>query len=307
MRNALPGRLVFLALLPLLAGLFAACQAGASRSGPPDPRVQFRFAAWDGPPLEVYGIEPANAGRNAPVVIVLHGTNRNGDEYRDNWVDLAMTHGLNVYAPTFDTRRFAGAENYNLGGLAAPGPGAFDAIEPLYAYLRDRRGASARGYFLFGHSAGAQFVHRFTCFADTANLRLAIAANAGWYTRPDPGVAWPYGFAGAPTPPCELSDWFATPMLVSLGKRDTDRQHKYLRRTPEAMQQGVHRFARGTYFFSLAEDLAARQGLVLNWRLQVVEGVGHDNSGMAHAAVESILAFAGLERGENQTGSDHDR
>ena len=51
---------------------------------------------------------------------------------------------------------------------------------------------------MFGHSAGAQFVHRFVMFAPGPNLRTAISANAGWYTTLEENVAFPYGLKDAP-------------------------------------------------------------------------------------------------------------
>ena len=52
-----------------------------------------------------------------------------------------------------------------------------------------------RGYALYGHSAGGQFVHRYVAFADAPRMESAVAANSGWYTMPDDG-AFPYGWGG---------------------------------------------------------------------------------------------------------------
>ncbi len=276
----------FVPWLILLGLLVAGCAASPTIDDPS--RVRFSFADWEGPALRVFAVEPETAGPQSPVIFVLHGVNRNADDYRDNWVDLATTYGFRVYVPEFSDRLFPGAENYNLGGLGGDGPFAFDAIEALYAHLRTNRSADPRGYVIFGHSAGAQFVHRFTCFGDTSNLRLAIAANAGWYTRPDPEHTWPYSLSGAPKPLCRLEDWFAQPLLVMLGDGDTDPNNVYLRRTPEAMAQGAHRLERGLNFLTAARELARQSDIPIAWRFEIVEGVGHDNRGMALAAARMI-------------------
>ena len=44
---------------------------------------------------------PANHTPDRPVVIVQHGMNRNGGEYRDAWVPTADRHGLLIVAITF--------------------------------------------------------------------------------------------------------------------------------------------------------------------------------------------------------------
>ena len=55
------------------------------------------------------------------------------------------------------------------------------------------------------------------------------------------------------------------------------------------MAQGPHRFARGHRFFERAQEAAAHLGADLQWRLQVVPGVAHDNKGMAPAAVALMV------------------
>jgi hypothetical protein len=49
------------------------------------------------------------------------------------------------------------------------------------------------GYDMYGHSAGAQFVHRYLQFYDSPKVKKAVAANAGWYTFPNEAINYPYG------------------------------------------------------------------------------------------------------------------
>ena len=51
-------------------------------------------------------------------------------------------------------------------------------------------------YNMFGHSAGAQFVHRFIQFKPLSRVDKAVSANAGWYTLPDTTIDFPYGLKG---------------------------------------------------------------------------------------------------------------
>ena len=44
------------------------------------------------------------------------------------------------------------------------------------------------------------------------------------------------------------------PLVVLLGTADTDPNHPELRRTPEAMVQGPHRFARGNFFYTAGQQ-----------------------------------------------------
>ena len=52
------------------------------------------------------------------------------------------------------------------------------AIEPLFDHARARFGMEADAYSIYGHSAGAQFVHRFLFHVPDARVARAVAANA---------------------------------------------------------------------------------------------------------------------------------
>ncbi|MEE4210990.1 MAG: hypothetical protein V2I43_17205 [Parvularcula sp.] len=284
--------LSILLLLPVL--LIQHAWAGDARTG------TFLFSDWDGPPLTVHFVEPdGTADRDAPVVIVLHGVGRNADDYAANWQDIVEQYGFRVYAPEFTRDDFPGADYYNLGGIGTDGPYAFTALEPLFAAVRGR-GGEATGYYLFGHSAGAQVVHRALLFEDLDHLELAIAANAGWYTMPDTEAAWPYGLARTEADETDLQAWFGKPLMILLGGSDTDPRDRNLRRSKEALEQGPHRFARGEAFIRAAQAKAAELGVPFIWRGSSVPGVAHDNAGMAKGAAPIIAAHARLREGDGE-------
>lgn len=278
-------------LLTFAAILTSIVVTGCAAFVRPDPAAQsFRLSGWGGPDLRVFTVEPDGLEADAPVVIVLHGVRRDAKEYRNNWIDLAKQYRVRVYVPEFSKRAYAAAEDYTLGGVSMAAPvsqGSYDAIEPLFDHLRAARGVAAGQYMLFGHSAGAQFVHRFACFEDAPRLGLAIAANAGWYTLPEPKTDWPYGVNGVEAV-CERADWVQRPLLILLGEADNDPKAEFLRRTPEADAQGLNRLARGHTFFAAGRNAALEENVTFGWRLEVVPGVAHDNAGMAKAAMAAI-------------------
>ena len=59
-----------------------------------------------------------------------------------------------------------------------------------------------------------------------------------------------------------------------------------LLRAPEAMAQGRFRLERGQNFFHNAQAQAQKRQVPFKWRLQLVPGVAHSDSGMSKAAVK---------------------
>jgi poly(3-hydroxybutyrate) depolymerase len=256
---------------------------------------EYLFTGWDGPSLPVFYQLPDRVAADTPVVFVMHGVNRDADRYRDEWADLARRHAFIAVFPQFGNADFPGSLGYNTGYFTtqdgAPRPRtrwSFAAIEPLFEDLRTRFGTRVGRYSIYGHSAGAQFVHRYVLFMPEARIDRAVAANAGWYTMPDRTVTFPYGLGSTPVGEAGLSAALGKPLTVLLGTADTDRADTDLRKTPEADAQGPHRYARSQAFFAQGQRAAESAGVPFGWSLERVPGIGHSNAGMAEAAAALI-------------------
>jgi hypothetical protein len=279
-------------VLLVTIALTAACGHPAEDRWGAGETGSFEFAPPGRTPIKVWyavGSGDVEAGR---VVVVMHGTNRNAAEYRDSWVPLVEHRPWVVVAPEFDREDFPGVAAYNLGGVVddagdpvARSAWTFSYIEPLVEQARARSGVRARTFDLFGHSAGAQFVHRYLEFVPDAPVRRAVAANAGWYTEPDPEVDFPYGLRDAPRE-VDLRTLFARDLTVLLGSDDVEEDN--LRQDDGASRQGPTRIDRGERFHQLASDEARDLGTPFHWTLQVVPGVAHDHSPMSAAAAEVL-------------------
>jgi hypothetical protein len=271
-------------------------ESGISQGG-----GSFIFDSDDYEPLneksvKVWYYNPDSTNKNLPVVFVLHGVNRNGDDYRNNWIDLADEYQLLIAAPEFSGEDYPGSEGYNLGNIFDEGGNpvpeeqwAFSMIEPLFDRARELSGNTNNQYYLFGHSAGSQFAHRFLMFKTGLRAKAVVAANAGWYTTPEFEVGFPYGLKGTGYPSGRLKQILGQNMVVLLGEDDDEPNADYLRNTPEAKAQGAHRLERGQNFYQLAGQKADSLDIDLAWRLETVPGVGHDNDAMADAAAELLF------------------
>lgn len=245
--------------------------------------------------VETY-VTAACTTKPCPLLIAIHGLERNAERARDNWVEAAERYGLLIAAPHFDRERFP-TRLFQQGGVrdeTDPARWVYASIERFF----DRALASGRvagtSYVLFGHSAGAQFVHRMALLRPAARFSTAVSANAGYYTLPvrgeAGGFAYPYTLAGTPATDATLAVALAKPLLVMLGERDDDPAHPQLNHSRGADAQGPNRLARGHHFVAVAATEAARLKVESRWREIVVPGVGHDSRRMAAAAAEALFA-----------------
>jgi poly(3-hydroxybutyrate) depolymerase len=268
----------------LLIFILALCAAPPSPAAPLAPGAGRFEVQHEGKALPVWYFLPDAVRADTPVLIAMHGVNRDADRYRDEWTPYARKYGFILVAPEFSQAAFPGDEGYTLGTK-----GSFGFIEPVFDAVKAATGNRSERYYLYGHSAGAQFVHRFLYFVAGARVVKAVAANAGWWTMPDPAVDFPYGLKGSPIDETALKAMLQRPLVVLLGTADTDPNHVHLRRTPEAMAQGPYRFARGQAFFASGKSRAAALGVPLGWQLATAPGIGHSDSGMAAFAVTHLF------------------
>jgi poly(3-hydroxybutyrate) depolymerase len=238
--------------------------------------------------IPVYTYQPSGFTPDSPVLIVMHGRKRNGEEYREQWVETAERHGFLVGVPEFSDAQYPHPHEYNYGSmLAADGSlrlaseWIFPVIDDVFREVRRRAGSNRERYTVYGHSAGGQLVHRLATFAWSPLIERAVSANAGSYTMPTTEETLPFGIRGTGVGDTQLRAFFTKPLLVMLGDQDIDPDHSQLPREPAAMRQGPHRFARGHRYLEVAKQEADRLGVPLAWRIAIAPGVAHDNRAMA--------------------------
>lgn len=258
--------------------------------------AEFRCEApFQGLTIPVYYHIPMDGNvSEMPVQFVMHGVERNADDYRDAWVEKADQYGFIVITPKFSKSDFSESD-YQQGRIIDK-DGFFSdkdsltyvLIDQIFNYFVENSDSKARKYNIYGHSAGAQFVHRYMMYNDTHLVEKAISANAGWYTMPTDTIDFPYGL-GASLEQLKLDKkaYYAKNMTILLGDADTVRTSD-LRVTPEADMQGLNRLARGRNFFDYCRTDAQKMGVPFNWSLQYVSGSNHSNKKMAPAAADIL-------------------
>jgi dienelactone hydrolase len=237
-----------------------------------------------GKTLDVFTYRPASY-RDGPLIIVLHGVSRAAESYRDYAMPVADQLHAIVIAPHFTKEQFP-AETYQRGGIVVNGKAqpreqwTFQCVHDLAALMRQREGRANMPYYLLGHSAGGQILHRLAAFMPGDAKRI-VAANPGSLTFPTREQPYPYGFGGLPPElggDDQIKAYLAAPLTLYLGTADL--LTKDLDASPEAMLQGKSRFERGHACFEMAQSLAKKHGWPFNWRLVEAPDQGHNAGAM---------------------------
>ena len=270
--------------------------------------------------IGVHYYKPRAFSARSRILLVIPGAGRNGDSYRDAWIEAAEAANVLVAALSYPEADYDFAA-YHMGGVVKdleirnlPPGGAAAAVirvrdEDISLSLNPRRdewifpdfdrifglitaatGSTQTAYDMFGHSAGAQILHRMVLFAPGSRTDRIVAANSGFYTLADPDRPLPVGLKGTDVTQASLARSFASKLMLLVGEKDDGDEAGGIQiHTPLIDNQGSGRLARGKYFFRNAEERARKLELPFRWSLQVVPDVGHDFRAMSRAAARALL------------------
>ena len=253
-----------------------------------------------GEPIKIYTYRPAGWQPGKVIVFVFHGSKRKAQNYRSGWISHADENNLLIICPEFTKTKYPGSTYYNTGNVMHRKKGreklqpkdrwVFPVIDRIIRDVKSKMDAYESPAVVFGHSAGAQLLHRYALLGGNTDASLIMPANAGLYTMPKKNIPFPYGLGGVPIKNAELAEAFAKPVVVLLGEADV-KPIPNPRRIPEADSQGLNRLARGKKFYRTARKKAEKSGVPFNWQIITVPGVGHQGAKMANTAVQVINAY----------------
>ena len=259
-----------------------------------------------GKPLTVHVFRPSQFdSATGRIWFVMHGTGRDAERYLKSAMPVAERHQVLVMVLEFSRNDYPSGDAYTLGVVTrgrvdahaaeegrwrSPLQTPYMEIERTFSTVREVLQNRQLGYYLFGHSAGAQFVHRLLSFIRCPRVLKAVAANAGWYTLPTTDEKWPpfpYSLRGAAREFQDPRQVLAAPLTVLLGTRDTrgKEEDSNLRASAGAMAQGPNRLQRGMTYFEVGQQAALSANLPLAWKVQLVSDAGHE--------VAEVIAPAG--------------
>jgi pimeloyl-ACP methyl ester carboxylesterase len=160
------------------------------------------FAYWDKSDVEILYITPNAINEDTEVIFVIHGNNRNADDYLSAWIPLVQNKNVIIAAPIFDKKNFRYfflLESAESNGTINERSDSYinTSISLFFNYFKSRFALNANTYKMFGHSAGAQFTHRYMLLSNDQRISDTVIANAGWYTFLN-GEQYPYGIKDTP-------------------------------------------------------------------------------------------------------------
>ncbi|GGZ92436.1 hypothetical protein [Algibacter mikhailovii] len=265
--------------------------------------------------ITVYYYKPKNLTSKSKILMVIPGAGRNGDSYRDSWIEASEKHNVLILAPAYAEKNYSYA-NYHLGGLikdldmskgvtfkknsnqvivdedivkfipnSDSSQWIFHDFDRIFMIAKSAVKSKQHKYDMFGHSAGGQILHRFALIYPNSKANWILASNAGSYTLPDTRTAYPFGVKSTGINNKSLKKSFKKDLVLFLGELDNaNEKGGKLLRSKTADKQGTHRLERGTYFYKQSKATAEMLETTYNWKLEIIPGVGHNQRKMAKAA-----------------------
>jgi pimeloyl-ACP methyl ester carboxylesterase len=254
---------------------------------------QITYAYWDKPDVEMFYITPKKIDKDTQLLFVIHGNRRNAEDYISAWIPYVSNKNIIVVAPQFDKnnfRYFFLLESATSSGAINNNPDDYinKSISSFFDFFQSKFSLSTNKYKMFGHSAGAQFTHRYMLLSNDKRISNAVIANAGWYTFLN-GNNFPYGIKNTPIDiSSEHIRWFmSNKSSLLIGGNDINL--KSVNSSEGAQKQGISRFDRASSFFESLVDISDNNNIPFRWGYKVVDNAGHNYLKMTPVAAKILL------------------
>ena len=270
-----------------------------------------------GKPIQIFYHKPTTFSSETQFLMVFTGTDRNAWDYRDDWIEISEEFDVLIVSPSYPVQEY-GFNDYHLINMTTDisynlkskefeknkihvdeesiefstinhkNKWLINDFDQIFKQLRINLGLKQIKYDVFGHSAGAQIIHRWAMFYDSKYVNHMVAANAGIYTLINESIFYPIGLKGVDhyfNPKVALSQ----KLLLMVGSLDneTETQGTMLHtKTLDLMGKG--RLERAQSFIAHVNKYSQKNDIKNNWQLKIVSNVGHNHSLMAEQAANYL-------------------
>jgi poly(3-hydroxybutyrate) depolymerase len=156
----------------LLTALLLAAVASVAAKNPAKDDITKELIKSQGRERAYYLYVPSTLKGPAPLIVMLHGSNRTGVTLVEKWKDYAKKENIILAGPD--------ASNLRFWGSPQDGP---DYLRDLVEELKSKHPINPRRVYLFGHSAGASFALHMSLME--SEYFAATAIHAGALSRQD--------------------------------------------------------------------------------------------------------------------------
>jgi pimeloyl-ACP methyl ester carboxylesterase len=265
---------------------------------------------------DVYGVffvyAPTSMPSKPDLLVLIHGTpgeNLSAEEtaryYIEHWIDFAEEEGVLLIAPAFDHENFSSRKGEiedkltGYRGLFGREIGGDEWVLRIVDAYQQTLLKSQDKFWLYGHSAGGQFVGRFL-MTHPERVEKAVITAAATYPQPDPDIAWPFGMGELHTEiewdertirrediiP-DKQNWLEAtqvPLTVLVGLNDIVEQPQ------RPGQRGTNRVTIARNWVQSMKSFARENGLECGYEIHYIAGKGHSMYGLVEFSQEAMRA-----------------
>ena len=241
--------------------------------------------------MRVFYYKPNNFTPDRPILFLMHGADRKADHILGEDVEGVEKYNILLIFPEYSEQLFPEIESYQYGNVRTKPKDlwTYYVNDRIFKLVKKITGSKQKKYYIWGNSAGAQFVHRQLIVGGYKFIEKAFASNAGVYTMPKHGAdPYPFSLNGLNLSNEDLKQIFSLKFFILLGENDII-QDAYFLMNNAAMRQGSNRLERGKEFYSIAEREAQRLNVNLNWKLITIPGCGHNPNDDMTLKIASLI------------------
>jgi hypothetical protein len=253
------------------------------------------FAVWNNSDVELFYKLPEEINNQTQVLFIIHGGARDSEKYLDIWKKFTEDKNIILVAPEFKRADYEDYEYLNISddyGVLNKNLNEHlhNSLSIFFSFFKSKYNLEIDTYKLYGHSGGAQFVHRLLLFSDYDNVSSAVIAGARSYTFLN-NENYPYGLKESN----HLSDkkikrYLSQRVTFLIGNQDIKKFESSKKNNIQAKaMQGNNRFEVGINYFNNLITVSERQKIPLRWKFQIAKGVAHDNEKMSLLASKILL------------------
>ena len=241
--------------------------------------------------MRVFYYKPSNFNPDRPILFLMHGADRKVDHITEEDAKSVEKYNILLIRPEYSERLFPKSESYQYGNVRTKPKElwTYYVNDRIFKLVKRITGSQQKKYYIWGNSAGSQFVHRQIIVGAYKFIKKAFASNAGVYTMPTHGTdPYPFSLKDLNLTDEDLKRIFSLKFFILLGENDII-QDSYFLMNDAAMRQGSNRLERGKEFYSIAKREAQRLNVDLNWKLITIPGCGHNPNDDMTLKVASLI------------------